>query len=296
MGQVLSYLHSWRYHLAFGTFIPQFAHMRFFFASGAFFPQFVELCVTSYPSPLEQAGPLDAKLFLFAVAGVLEYAAASWTADLICGLVALVSFLIHSAPFELPLDIGGHLLALFLCGSFALRARSFTRDATRAGRGLTVRGALAALVWHNPALACHVAYCCTANLLGSASRRIQVPDVFWVLVAPTLEIGELHMDSNQMLKAKRENGGNQASFTSILVKACLIGLINTVVRNGPGFLIHITLFAQSHVFYRTAATIRQQVWQQIIKNEKDPKEANKSQRELIWQKYLAEAPSDTWCG
>jgi hypothetical protein len=53
----------------------------YFFRSELLFYQFLELCFTSYPSPLEKKAPIIVKLLLYTIIGGLEYLAASWLAD-----------------------------------------------------------------------------------------------------------------------------------------------------------------------------------------------------------------------
>jgi hypothetical protein len=59
-----------------------------FMKSSALYHQFLELCVTSYPSPLEESAPRGAKFFLLVLAGTFEYLAALWAANLLgCSVI-----------------------------------------------------------------------------------------------------------------------------------------------------------------------------------------------------------------
>src|ERR1700759_3029534 len=112
----------------------------YFFRSGLFFNQFIELCFTSYPSPVDAESPVLAKLLLHIIAGSFEYVASSWLADL--SAIALSSgyriLRISSATFDSDV-FRDWSLAVLLAVGFLLRARRVVRYASRQGRGVTLR-------------------------------------------------------------------------------------------------------------------------------------------------------------
>jgi Heterokaryon incompatibility protein (HET) len=220
--------------------------MPFFFRSGIFFHQFLELCITSYPSPLDERAPLAAKLVLLVIAGNFEYVAASW----LTGPYAAAHFLIFERLLGFHTDFESSqygALIIFLVLSFGYRARSFARSASRQGRGMTLRSFATALFWHNPALLCHGWYRLWAYWTGTKWTMLVVPRFFWVLVAPTMEIGQMNlekMERREMEWARIEGRENKMKPSSRL-GLILIGII---VQFGPSMVIDVALGAQSWAY------------------------------------------------
>lgn len=235
-----------------------------FITSSAFFQQFLELCVTSYPSPLEDSAPRPAKLLLFGLAGAFEYIVALRNASLVNGIINFIAW-----PFRrsgaLPFDVSDTALFLYLGRNFALRARSFAHSASRNGQGITVRSVFTALVSHNPALVCHVAYRKWVRWFGFAPLRMFVPNMF------------------SLLAAKLENEMKKSFFKGVLIRCVLGVLFNKMVKHVPKLLIHLTLATQSCVFYSTAQKRRTKA----LMNNGHLEEKKKSLNELGLQKGLA---------
>jgi hypothetical protein len=234
-----------------------------FFVSSGFYQQFLELCVTSYPSPLEESAPRSAKLLLFCIAGAYEYIAALRDSGLLDATINLAARPLCSGAW--PWELSDIFLRLILARNFARRARSFTRCASRNGRGVTARSVLMAFVLHNPALVCHVACREGARRFGVLTVGMFVPKMLWELAYPTTY--------------------SAMSLTmAALIGACSMALYNgVVVKHVPKLLTSIALTTQNRVFYST----EQKKMGKTLENNKNFKERKRSLIELALQNYLS---------
>ena len=110
----------------------------FYFLGRRNFIQFAELCVGSYPSPLEDSAPWPAKLSLLAIAGLFEFIAIHLLADMLdilWRLVPWVASLLRQGWDTRQDRIGdpdgnkvyNSLVYLLLSASFIIRAQSYFR-------------------------------------------------------------------------------------------------------------------------------------------------------------------------
>ncbi|KAK2608616.1 hypothetical protein QQS21_002842 [Conoideocrella luteorostrata] len=218
----------------------------YYFRSGEYFLHFTELCLFSYPSPLEEHAPLLPKLFLLALAGGVEYVVVSILTDVLGTLTWLLGWFVGKDRRDtLPDRYRDVLLAGFFLLSFAYRTRrslgwpilsaGYTRRAPALLRRIAVR-----FFWMNPALVCHCALLLWSYGTGRPRIRILTPRYFWVLIAPSLEFGEVH------LEAVGKNKHN--SFWSIVWYSTGIALLNVLVKTGPSVVISLALVAQSEAY------------------------------------------------
>lgn len=190
-----------------------------FFTTSAFHQQFLELCVTSYPSPLEESAPWPDKLLLLAIAGIYEYITGLRDFDVICTFALL--FCVATGSCRDWLDSHYHsitniALVLLFTRNFARRARAFAQRSRRHGRGATTESVLAAFVLHNPALVCHVIFRLWVHWVG-----MPMPPR-WLSTSPMVVVGFLYSVSNE-----------------------------TVVKHTPMILASVALKSQSRVFTST---------------------------------------------
>jgi hypothetical protein len=239
--------HDFNFAAAAASSFLHFASMRpFYFRSGESFLHFTELCLFSYPSPLENNAPVVAKLVLLALAGSIEYFVLSIVTDLLVTYSGLILLLLGLVQGE---SVSGAyndaLLALLFALSFALRARrsvgviAVPSKHRRPSTSL-LRRLAAHLFWNNPALVCHCVLLLWSHVTGRPRIRIETPRYFWVLIAPTLELGEVHLDATGKKKHK--------SFTSIIWYSLGIAMLNILVTVGPSLLIALALVAQSAAY------------------------------------------------
>lgn len=213
----------------------------YFFRSGLFFNQLIELCFTSYPSPIDAKSPVLAKLLLHIIAGSFEYVASSWLADISAVIISLGGNILGILPATSDSDVfRDWSLAVLLALVFFLRAKRIVSYASRQGRGITLRSFLASLFWHTPTLLCHGVFCLWAHYMGTDRVRLLIPRWFWVLVAPTYEMGELQLEAMDSTVPK-----GLAGFKSTWYSALVLYLVRQLVKYGPSWLIHTTLDIQS---------------------------------------------------
>jgi hypothetical protein len=218
-----------------------------FFLSAPFLGYFVELCIFSYPSPLEHDAPVPAKLVLLAIAGTFEYLVVSILADLldICGNLFL--FYIqgrklsdnHDARFQ-------KLLLAMLVACFLYRLRGFTRRLSKNPKH-GPKKVFQALFWSNPGLLCFAVAKACAHLSRS-SMRMRTMLLFWMLMAPGTNTGML-----QTVWQRKDINVSEAldkllnpPWTSIAVSSIKIVLAEKTVRALPIVLIWMTLLMQSY--------------------------------------------------
>ncbi|QUC22855.1 uncharacterized protein UV8b_07096 [Ustilaginoidea virens] len=207
----------------------------FYFRSGEYFLHFTELCLVTYPSPLDRNAPLPNKLSLLLLAGIIEYAVSSVLADLAATFAWMLAGAVRSSVTPDPPDRGQDLvlLSLFLL-SFGLRTRQLL---PRPGRpDALLRRAARYIFWNSPAGVCHMAIVLWSWVSGSPRLRIKTPRYFWVLIAPTLELGEVHLEVT--------GSKGRKSFMSILWYSLGIALLNALVKALPTFLVGLALIAQ----------------------------------------------------
>ena len=208
-----------------------------FFTSSTLYQQFLELCVTSYPSPLEDAAPHLAKLFLLAVAVAFEYIAALQLTYFLNWCTLLVQVLLRPRD-EAPWDLSHIWFPLILSGNFVPRAGSLARCASRNGQGITARSVVMAIVRHNPALLCYIAFRQWMRWFDFVSLRMFVPKMITVLVAPMVKAGE------------QESFSWTTALSQYLIPSLLFVLFNALVlKHLPKGLVRFTLAAQSSVYF-----------------------------------------------
>jgi Heterokaryon incompatibility protein (HET) len=135
--------------------------------------------------------------------------------------------------------------------SFLFRAKSFGSCTSRQGRGIKLHSLATSLFWHNSALVYHGAFWIWSYCTGSERVRMYAPSWFWLLVASTLEVGELHFAAINLLKYV---------FIGALFYAYLIKLVvGVIVRLGPSIMTHTALYAQNWVHWSLTRTIRQDI-------------------------------------
>ncbi|KAH8646905.1 heterokaryon incompatibility protein-domain-containing protein [Xylariales sp. PMI_506] len=236
----------------------------FFFRSGLFFHQFVELCITSYPSPLDEGAPAPARLLLLAIAGGFEFFPACWAVDILSIIFSLLTLVLPGSSHfgDVSSKLREVFIAIFLLLSFAFRARSFARSASRHERGFNICSLTASFFWHNPALL-YYASLRLWSLLRGQPVQIRAPRVFWLLIAPNYEFGEMHLEVTGDTKRRashNSSGGIMKGLSSSLgssfwavLSSMGLYLISQIVAHGPSVMIHVTLWAQSHAYWSSIA-------------------------------------------
>jgi hypothetical protein len=225
---------------------------QLYLRSGSYFHHSLELCILSYPSPLEQNAPVIVKLLLLAIAGGFEYVASSFISDIFGALFAVVVFIFSKffPPIDDKISIyttsidATLILLLFL--SFAFRARSFVSAARRQGRGATVQSVLGSFFWHNPALVYHSILRGWAYFTGSAPVKILVPRYFWILIAPTLELGTEQFQASDI---KKDASSWKGTIFRQVLTVIKLKILSMAVSNGPSILIRITLLLQNCTYW-----------------------------------------------
>jgi hypothetical protein len=174
---------------------------QLYFRSGRFFHQFLELGFISYPSPLDEEAPFYAKLILLAFVGGLEFVIASWAADCIV-LVPLV--FLGTSDWLLGKALQGQIsnnqyrdtaILLLSIAEFVWRSKGMWRSMTRQGRVVVFHRLIAAFIWHNPTLMAFTTFRIWACITGSEPFRPSMPRFAWLLLAPTMEMGEIQLDA-----------------------------------------------------------------------------------------------------
>lgn len=239
--------------------------------------------MTSYPSPLDDATPRLAKLLLLGIAVTFEYSTALRATCFLNSWITLIVWHFWGSDVG-PFDLSHIWVPLILSGNFALRARSFALSASRNGRGITARSVVVAFVWHNPALACHVAYRQWMRWFGPLPLKMLVPKTIWALVAPMVETGDLHLDT---MGTTGEGEKKSVSWTAGLfkegLKVYLMVLFNhLVVKHVSKVLISFALAAQSSGFHSTSKKRRQ-----ALGKNRDLEEGKRCLNELALQNCLA---------
>jgi hypothetical protein len=222
---------------------------QLYFRSGTYFQHFFELCLFSYPSPLENNAPIPARLLLLAIAGGFEYIAASFISDIFQSVVSLATLFLWTSPSDFPQKYRDGALAFLFGLTFVLRAKPFTRGTSGRRQSVTLQNIAAYLFWNNPTLVYHCALFLWSYCTGSPIR-MPAPRYFWILIAPTLEMGMVHLDATTKKK-------DALSFKSVVLSAVGVGTLNWAVKNVPSIMIHITLLAQNDAYLssqRTATT------------------------------------------
>jgi hypothetical protein len=237
--------------------------LPFFIAFSSFYQQSLELCATSYPSPLEESAPWPAKLVLLGVAGAYECLTALRDSALIVSGVWLVLFVVWSHCLGECDEQSWHstrtiVLFLLFGRNFAWRARSFARCASRNGTGVTTRSVVTAFVWHNPAPICYTLCCLWVRWLGAPTLDAIVPNVL------------LEMCASLSWATK------WAAVTWLYPT-----FVTEVVQKVPKFLAFIALATQSNVHYSMERT------RQKLRYRQDLERQNTSSIELALRRCVS---------
>ena len=231
-----------------------------YFINTPYFSHFVELCVLSYPSPLEERAPTITKVFLFVIAGFIEYLAAATTADILDIYFKLVGDWLNIGPkssgsalFE-DNDVGYERIMLWLCAlRFISRSRSFFRRPLRRAGRVRLHDLIVSSFWYNPALVFHLTLKILSYCFAWIPLRFGPLYLFWCLFAPSSEIPTLGLASWLRTEEGREKVANitKGDFSLWYVAKCTIStmFLEKVVTNLPFVTIHVTFFAQGLVFY-----------------------------------------------
>ncbi|EPE25008.1 hypothetical protein GLAREA_11589 [Glarea lozoyensis ATCC 20868] len=231
-----------------------------YFINTPYFSHFVELCVLSYPSPLEESAPAVTKIFLFLIAGFFEYLAAATVADITDIYFKLCGDWLNIGPkrpgnalFE-DNDVGYERIIFSLFAlRFATRARAFFRQPLRRGGRVRLHDVVISSFWFNPALIFHVVLRALSYCFAFIPLRFGPLYLFWCLFAPSSEIPTLGLATWLRTEDGREKIAKvtKGDFSFWYITKCTISTIflEKVVTNLPFVTIHITLFAQGLVFY-----------------------------------------------
>jgi hypothetical protein len=231
-----------------------------YFINTPYFSHFVELCVLSYPSPLEESAPRITKVFLFIIAGFFEYLAAATIADITDIYFKLCANWLNIGPkrtgnalFE-DNDVGYERIIFILFAlRFATRARAFFRRPLRGGGRVRLHDVIISSFWFNPGPVFHVVLKAFSYCFAFIPLRFGPLYLFWCLFAPSSEIPTLGLATWLRTEDGREKIAKvtKGDFSLWYITKCTIStlFLEKLVTNLPFATIHVTLFAQGLVFY-----------------------------------------------
>lgn len=230
----------------------------FYFLGRRNFIQFAELCVGSYPSPLEDSAPWPAKLSLLAIAGLFEFMAIHFLADvldILWRLVPWVASLLRQGWDARRDQIGdpdgnkvyNSLVYLLLSASFIIRAQSYFRR-----HPLKTRhdGLASAFVWLNPSLFWHLLLTVLPGMLGAGSARMRLLPLFWRVMSPGMGRFPTTWSSIPFwpgVVEKETERWKSMSYWDLANSGLRITVMETLVSVTPRVLIRATLWIQSRL-------------------------------------------------
>lgn len=226
------------------------------------FIHFVELCIISYPSPLEDAAPWPAKLMLFALAGIFEFMAIHICADLLDVTWRIVPTvfvgLTHgwNTPNKYSIEnaltgpdanrVYNSLVCLLLLLPFILRAPSYFRRRFINGKHPSL---LSAIVWLNPALFWHVFATILPWILKSDSARMRLLPLFWHVMSPGMAISHSSIILWPGRAAKEIERIKSRSGWELFIYSIRVTTMEQLISRMPRILILITLWIQSRATF-----------------------------------------------